>query len=159
MTGRAEVISEDERQAWWERHTALLRCPAMYQRGMSGADVQTLRDITYRVDRLVEFGAVLPDGLMAMLEGYRLELPYRAGGRWEGAGDPSRALDLAERLGWAIAEGRWKPGERVYDEDYDYRLAEPHAILGRAMQVLAARGEVAIRLDGYYVRGRDDSPG
>jgi hypothetical protein len=100
---------------------------------------------------------VLPARLVAMLAGYRLELAWRAGGRWEGAGDPSRALDLAERLALAIAEGRWKPGQRVYDEDYDYRLAEPHPVLHRAMQLLAARGEVAIWTDGYFVRGRDDS--
>jgi hypothetical protein len=147
------MIGEDERQAQWDRHTAPLRCPAMYQKGMSGDDEQTLCEMTYRVERLLEWGAVLPDGLVAMLAGYRLELADRRGGRWEGAGVPSRALDLAERLGWYIAEGRWKPGERVYAEEYDYRLSEPRATLHRAMQILAARGEVAIRLDGYYVRG------
>jgi hypothetical protein len=152
------MISEDERRALWERHTAPLRCPAMYQKGMSGADEQTLRDISLRVTLLLKWEAVLPAALVAMLAGYRLELAWRPGGRWEGAGDPSRALELAEHLGAAIAEGRWKPGQRVYGEDYDWRLAEPHLVLHRAMQVLAVRGEVAIRLDGYYVRGRDDSP-
>jgi hypothetical protein len=158
MVSEGVMISDDERRAWWERHTAPLRCPAMYQKGMSGDDEQTLRDITVRVNLLLQWEAVLPAPLVAMLAGYRLELPWRAASRWEGAGDPSRALDLAEKLALAIAEGRWKPGQRVYDEDYDWRLAGPHPALHRAMQLLAARGEVAIRLDGYYVRGRDDSP-
>jgi hypothetical protein len=158
MTGGDVMISEDERQALWERHTAPLRCPAMYQKGMSEADEQTLRDITVCVNLLLKWEAVLPASLVAMLAGYRLELAWRPGGRWEGAGDPSQALDLAERLAQAIVEGRWKPGQRVYDEDYDYRLAAPHTVLHRAMRVLAARGEVAIRPDGYYVRGLDDSP-
>jgi hypothetical protein len=129
----------------------------MFQRGMSGADEQALRDITFRVERLLGFAAVLPAALVAMLEGYRLELDDRRGGRWERAGVPSQALDLAERLGWALAEGRWKPGQRVDAEQYDHLLADPQAILHHAMQVLAARGEVVIRPDGYYVRGRDDS--
>jgi hypothetical protein len=154
----AAVIGEDERRALWERHLAPLRCPAMCQKGMSGADEQTLRDIALRVMLLLKWEAVLPAGLVAMLSGYRLELAGRPGGRWEGAGDPSRALHLAERLGQAFAEGRWKPGQRVYDEHYDYRLAEPHPVLHRALQVLAVRGEVAIQPDGYYVRGRDASP-
>jgi hypothetical protein len=153
------MISEEERRALWERHTALLRCPPMYQQETSGADRQALRGITLRVQRLLEYEAVLPAGLVAMLAGYRRELACGAAGRWEGAGLPSRALDLAERLGRAIAEGRWKPGERVYDETYDHLLAEQPAVLQRALRVLAAWGEVVIRADGYYVRGRDDGSG
>jgi hypothetical protein len=119
------MISEEERRALWERHTALLGCPPMDQEGMSGADEQALRGISSRVERLLEYEAVLPAGLTAMLADYRRDLAAGADGRWEGTGLLSRVLGLAERLGRAIAEGRWKPGERVHDEDYDYLLAEP----------------------------------
>jgi hypothetical protein len=72
---------------------------------MTVADVQTVRDMAGRVERLLEFGAVLPAGLVVMLRDFQPELGDLAGGRWEGAGLPSQALGLCERIGWGITEG------------------------------------------------------
>jgi len=148
------VTDQDDRQAQWDRLMAPLRNPAFYQRGMTSADEQTLRDIRGRLERHLDYAAVLPAGLVAMPRDYLPELADLAGGRWEGAGLPSQALGLCERIGWDIAEGVWKPGERVYSDHYYYRLSEPPVTVHCAMQILAARGDVTIRDDGYYVRGK-----
>jgi hypothetical protein len=147
------VTTPDDRQGLWDRLMAPLQSPGLFRKGMSVADAQTVLDIGGRVERLLEFGAVLPVGLVVMLRDFLPGLADLAGGRWEGAGLPSQALGLCERIGWGIAEGEWKPGDRIYSGDYCELLSHSPATLHCAMQVLAARGDVIIRPDGYYVRG------
>lgn len=149
--GRAEA----ERREEWERCLAPLRHPPSGFYGLSGEDGQTLRDIRFRVERLLEYGDVLPAGLTAMLRDYVLELGDTVSGRWQGIGASSQYEWLADRIGEGLADGEWLPGSRIYMDDYSrhyYLLFASGETLGRAVQTLAARGEVSIREDGYYAK-------
>jgi hypothetical protein len=121
--------------------------------GMHGQDALAVGEIAGSVECLLEYQAVLPAGLVAMLRDYLPQMADRGDGRWEGAGVTSRALRLCEHVGWDIAAGDLRPGDRVsLDRSHCYPRV-PAAIAYRAMQVLAARGEVTRRAGGYYVRG------
>ncbi len=148
----------DNGQEVLDRDLAPLRNPALYQPGLSGEDEQTLCDIANRVERLLEYHSVLPAVLVAMLRDYLPELRDMTGGRWEGVGILSQCFHLSDKIAQHITDGKWAAGDRVYSDPY-YLSRAPRQTLCRAMQVLAARGEVAVRHDGYYVRSRDDNLG
>lgn len=145
------MTARDDRLARWERLFAwLLDGP-----GMGGQDALTLCEIRGSVERLLEYQAVLPAGLVVMLRDYLPELADRTDGRWDGMRASSQALRLCEHIAWDIAAGDLKPGDRVsFGRDDCYPLLPP-VIVYRAMQVLAARGEVTRREDGFYVRTPD----
>jgi hypothetical protein len=128
--------------------------------GVSGQDALTLCEIGGSVERLLDYQAVLPAGLVAMLRDYLPQLADRTGGRWEGAGLVSQGLRLCEHVERDIAAGVLAPGGRVrLDRPYCYGLLRPVTVWW-AMQVLAARGEVTRRHDGhYYVRGSGGGAG
>jgi hypothetical protein len=141
----------------WETRLAPLHYPAGYQSGLSKEDERTLRDINYRVWELLRYHTVLPPGLVAMLQDYLPALDDRKSGRWDGTGDLTRPLHLADDIAYDITAGRWAAGERVHMDYLSVRYYM-HGVsrdtLRRAMRLLAARGEVTVRHDGYYVRPR-----
>jgi hypothetical protein len=149
----SKMMSEAERQEWWDCLMELLRDPGKFRSGVSWRDSQVAHDLEFRVTALLEFQAVLPAGLAAMLRGYLPEVADKMNGRWEGAGARYATLRLCDGIERDIAAGKWKPGDRLHSGAYDGRLNQPAMTLHRAMEVLAARGEVTVREDGYYVRG------
>jgi hypothetical protein len=146
----------------WAARMAPLASPLACREGLSRDDTWTLHQIRFRIERLLEYQAVLPAALVAMLRDYQQELAGTADVRWDGIGSPVRAAYLAAAIGQDITDGLWAPGGQVYMKGDGtppwYFLAERSQTARRAMQLLAARGEVTIRDDGYYVRARDDHP-
>lgn len=130
--------------------------------GLTPEDAQTLRDISFRVRTLLGYRTVLPAGLVVMLREYLPELSDMTGGRWDGIGDPCQYAHLAGHIAQDITDGKWADGDRVYPgKDGNpawYFSAERREVIRRALQLLAARGEITVRQDGYYVRSHDDNP-
>jgi DNA-binding GntR family transcriptional regulator len=97
-----------------------------------------------------------------MLRGYLPELGDMTGGRWDGIGDPCQYAHLAGEIAQDIADGKWAAGDRVYMRPDGYHAwyfyAERREVVRRALQLLAARGEITVREDGYYVRSRNGNP-
>lgn len=145
----------DDRQAEWER----LMVPLLHGIGVSGQDALAVGEIGGSVERLLEYRAVLPAALVAMLRDYLPQLADTSEGRWEGSGFTSRALRLCEHVEWDIAAGDLRQGDRVSLDGKHCYPRVPPAIVYRAMQVLAARGEVTRRNDGYYVKTHCDDAG
>jgi hypothetical protein len=146
--GRAEPL---------EARLAPLRDPAGDQPRHTDEDERALRDISFRVRELLQHHAVLPPGLVAMLLDYLPVLDDRASGRWDGTGDLVRPLHLADDIACDITAGRWAAGERVHMDYFSvpyYMHGVSRDTVRRAMQLLAARGEVTVRHDGYYVDPR-----
>jgi hypothetical protein len=139
----------------WAARLSPLRQPAGDQPGLSEEDERAQRDISFRVRELLRYQAVLPPELAAMLMDYLPVLDDRASGRWKGAGHLVRPVHLADDIAYDITAGRWAAGERVHMDYFSVRYYM-HGVsrdtLRRAMQLLAARGEVTVRHDGYYVR-------
>jgi hypothetical protein len=141
----------------WDALLAPLRDPAGDQPGLSEEDERTQRDISFRVRELLQYQAVLPPELAAMLMDYLPVLDDRASGRWNGTGHLVRPVHLADDIAYDITAGRWGAGERVHMDYFSVRYymhGVSRETLRRAMQLLAARGEVTVRHDGYHVRPR-----
>jgi hypothetical protein len=131
----------------WEE----LRRPGARLRGMSSADLQAVRAIRYRAGVLAqEYGDLLPEGLAEMLRDYLPQASEADAARWAGTGDHSGVMELCDRIGYSLNRGVFWPGQRICSR----RLLIPESERARvhaAMRVLAARGEVTTRDDGYYV--------
>lgn len=131
---------------------------------MNAEDELALRAITGRVWRILRHRAVLPAALAAMLQDYLTDLDSTADARWAGIGDPARHAHLAGIIAQHIADGEWAPGDRVDGRTCGapspawYFINERPETIRRAMQLLAARGDVAVRYDRYYARPHDDHP-
>jgi hypothetical protein len=141
----------------WDARLAPLRYPAGYQPGPSAEDERAQRDISFRVRELLRYHAVLPPRLAAMLMDYLPVLDDRESGRWYGIGDLVRPVHLADDIAYDINARRWTADERVHMDSSSVRYymhGVSRETLRRAMQLLAARGEVSVRHDGYYVRPR-----
>lgn len=136
---------------------APLRDPAGDQPRLTEEDDRALRDISFRVRELLQHHAVLPPGLVAMLLDYLPALDDRASGRWNGTGNLVRPVHLADDIARDITAGHWAANERIHMDYFSVRYYM-HGVsrdtLRRAMQLLAARGEVTVRRDGYYVKPR-----
>jgi hypothetical protein len=130
---------------------------------MNSDDWQALRDINCRTLALLSHVAVLPEGLAVMLRSYASELAgvlpedhakldNKSPERWERVGDSSASDALASRVGRAISDGEWLAGERLDCPPGDwYCVNERRETVVRALQLLAARGELAVRYGAYYV--------
>jgi hypothetical protein len=132
-------------------------------REMNGDDWQALRDINRCAWALLSHAGVLPEGLAAMLQSYaselagvlpegRAELGNESSERWERVGDPVARDALASRMGRSITDGEWPAGKRLDCPPGDwYCVNETRATILRALQLLAVRGELAVRFGTYYV--------
>jgi hypothetical protein len=121
-------------------------------------DRETASVITWLTDGLLSSGVhVLPVGLMAALREYKTAfLAVSANEQWARPGCRARYGRLADRIGQELANGKWKPGERMSSHRY---LAEAYGekrdTVARALHVLAVRGQLALEHQSYYVLPRD----
>jgi hypothetical protein len=129
---------------------------------MNGDDWQALRETNSRTQALLSHAGLLPEGLAAMLRSYASELagvlpegraePGQPSGRWERSGDPAARDALASRMGRSITDGEWLAGQRLDCPPGDwYCVNETCETIMRALQLLAVRGELAVRNGAYYV--------
>ena len=124
---------------------------------MNGDDTQTLRDVTHFAGELLKHADVLPTDLAAMLRDYQSQLRTAPPWRWDGIGDPVGYECLAHRLAQSVTDGEWADGGRLDDPATSWRArVEAPATFQRALRLLAARGEIAVRDGRYCTRSRDD---
>jgi hypothetical protein len=131
---------------------------------MNGGDWQALREISSLTRTLLSYAGVLPEGLAAMLQSYaselagvlpegKAELGKESSERWERAGDPAARDALANRMGRSITDGEWPAGKRLDCLPGDwYCVNQTRQTIMRALQLLAVRGELAVRYGTYYVK-------
>jgi hypothetical protein len=122
-------------------------------------DRETAADITWYTDGLLSRGGhALPAGLMAALREHKAAfLAACASQPWALPGCTARYGRLADRIEQELADGKWKPGERMPSRG---RLAGAHGekkgdTAARALHVLAVRGLLAVEHQSYYVLPRD----
>ena len=117
-------------------------------------DLQTAERITWMTEMLLSHGGqALPVGLTAALREYKSALfAGCTGEKWARPGHPARYGRLADLIAQQITDGEWKPGQRIPS---DRSLAERHTVkpdtVGRALHVLAVRGQLAPETGSYYV--------
>jgi hypothetical protein len=127
-------------------------------RQMNGNDAQTLRDLRFFTDRLLDHAELLPQELAAMLLEYASELGKASPGRWDGMGNHAQYGSLAQYISQSIADGQWPAGARLdCSPDIWYFRPQPHENVEGALRLLAVQGEIDLRDGKYYVRSRDDS--
>ena len=125
---------------------------------MKVPDRETARAITWMTDGLLSHGGhVLPMGLKAALRAYKSALlAASANEPWARPGSRARYGLLADRLERDLADGKWKPGERMPSRDsLAGAYGEQDDTVARALHVLAVRGHVALEYHSYYVLPRD----
>jgi hypothetical protein len=124
---------------------------------MKVPDRETAHRITWMTEMLLSRGGpALPVGLRAALREYKSALLAEcASEQWARTGHPTRYGRLADLIGQQITDGEWKTGERMPS---DRHLAERHAekpdTVGRALYILAVRGQLALETGSYYVLPR-----
>jgi hypothetical protein len=117
-------------------------------------DRETAHRITWMTEMLISHGGhALPVGLTATLREYKSALLAAcASEKWARIGHPTRYGRLADLIGQQIADGEWKPGQRMPSNRY---LAERHSVkpdtVGNALYVLAIRGQLGLETGSYYV--------
>ena len=120
-------------------------------------DLENAERITWMTEMLLSHGGhALPVGLTAALREYKSALfAGCTGEKWARPGHPTRYGRLADLIAQQIADGLWKPGQRMPSDRY---LAEKHAVkpatVRRALYVLAVRGQMALETGSYYVLPR-----
>jgi hypothetical protein len=118
---------------------------------------ETARTIIHMTDMLLLSGGdTLPAGLTVALREYKSALLAEcAGEKWARIGYPTRYGITADIIGQQLADGKWKPGERMPSIDY---FAAVHGVkyntAASAMHVLAVRGQLALENGSYYVLPR-----
>jgi hypothetical protein len=121
---------------------------------MNVPDRETTHRITWLTEMLISHGEhALPIGLKAALREYKSALLAECTTeKWARPGQPTRYGRLADLIGQQIADGKWKPGERMPSDRY---LAERHAekpdTARHALYILAVRGHLALEAGSYYV--------
>ena len=117
-------------------------------------DRETAHRITQMTDMLLSHGVhLLPAGLAAALREYKSALLAECSEeKWARTGNPARYGIMADLIGQQIADGTWKPGERMPSA---HHLAVMHSakkdIAARALFVLAVRRRLALENGSYYV--------
>ena len=120
-------------------------------------DRETAERITWMTEMLLSHGGhALPVGLSLALREYKSALLAEcAGEKWARTGHPTRYGRLADLIGQQIADGEWKPGERIPSSGC---LAAMHGekpdTARYALHVLAVRGQLALGTGSYYVLPR-----
>src|ERR1022692_169280 len=125
---------------------------------MNDNDAQTLRDISYFTNRLLDHAEFLPPDLAALLGEYESELGKYSPGRWDGIGNRAQYGELAQCIGQSIADEKWSVGA-LLDCSLDkwYCWGRTRKNVEGALQPLAVRGELDLKYGRYYVRSRDES--
>jgi hypothetical protein len=130
---------------------------------MDSDDWQTLREINRLTRMLLSHADVLPEGLAGMLRSYapelacvlsedRVGLGSKSSERWKRVGGTAARDALASRMGRSITDGEWPAGKRLdYPPDDWYCKSETRETIIGALQLLAVRGELAVRCGTYYV--------
>ena len=82
---------------------------------MNVPDRETAERITWMTEMLISHGGhALPVGLTAALREYKSALLAAcADEKWARTGHPTRYGRLADLIGQQIADGEWKPGQRM----------------------------------------------
>jgi len=124
---------------------------------VNGDDAQTLRDVTFFLRALLKDADVLPADLAAMLRDYQRELRNSPPSRWSGIGDPIEYEDLAHRMAQSVTDAEWADDARLDDpaRNWHARTQTP-SNFDRALQLLAARGDIVTRDGKYYTRPRSE---
>ena len=121
---------------------------------MNVPDRETAHSITWMTEMLLSHGGhALPDGIRAALREYKFALLAAcASEKWARTGHPTRYGKLADLIGQEIADGTWKPGERMPSTGYlAARHDEKKDTVSSALYVLAVRGQLALETGSYYV--------
>jgi hypothetical protein len=125
---------------------------------MNDNDAQAWRDTRYFTSRLLLHFGVLPPDLTIMLQEFEAELASASPGRWDGMGNPAQYDDLAGRISQQITDGEWPPGTCLdWSRDKRYCWAETRENVMSALQLLAVRGELALKCGHYYVKARNEN--
>jgi hypothetical protein len=126
---------------------------------MNPDDAQTLRDIKHFTRELLTYADLLPPDLAAMLRDYESDLHSSPSDRWDGIGSPVQYDNLAHRIGQGITDGECPEGKRMdsYPGNW-YTWAQRHDNVEKALQLLAARGELTPRCGTFYVGPHDEDP-
>jgi hypothetical protein len=114
---------------------------------------QAAEAITWQLDGLLSESHLLPPGLTAALRAYREGLMRQCAGQpWARAGHRAHYGQLADAIARHIADGTWKPGERLPSTP---RLAETYNEKEKTMRlalfVLTVREQLAREGCTYYV--------
>jgi hypothetical protein len=116
-------------------------------------DREAAEVVTWLIDGLIRDSDTLPPHLTVTLRTYREELLRRCASQpWARPGNRARYSQLANTVARHIADGIWKPGDRLPASTnlaQDYR--EREKTMRRALFVLAVRGLVARDRLAYYV--------
>jgi hypothetical protein len=113
-------------------------------------DAQTARDTTYFLGRLLDHADLLPPDLVTILRDYERELPGSPPARWNGAGDPAQAKAIAARIAQSLTDNDPAVTACLADPARNrHAWAQEPATFRRALQILAAQGEITVK-DGTY---------
>jgi Bacterial regulatory proteins, gntR family len=121
-------------------------------------DLETAQRITWMTEMLLSHGGhALPVGLTGALREYKSALLAECTDeKWARPGHPTRYGRLADLIGQQIADGEWKPGERIPSFG---RLAANYGVkpdtARNALHVLAVRGQLTLETGSYYVLPRE----
>lgn len=117
-------------------------------------DRETAERVTWMTEMLLAHGGhALPVGLRAALREYKSALLAGCSAQqWARIGSATRYGRVADLIGQQVADGQWKPGQRMPSAEYlATRHAEKRDTVRRALFVLAVRGELAQENGAYYV--------
>jgi hypothetical protein len=121
-------------------------------------DRETGSEVIWLTDGLLSSGGhALPIGLMVALREHKSALlAESANEQWAQPGSSRRYGILADLIAQDLADGKWKPGERIPSSDYFAEMFdERHSTVARALHVLTVRGQLALEHHSYYVLPRD----
>ena len=121
-------------------------------------DRETGSEIIWLADGLLSSGGhALPVGLMVVLREYKSALlAESANEQWAQHGCSARYGVLADLIARELADGRWKPGERLPSKGYFAEMyGEKNGTVAGALHVLAVRGQVTLEHHSYYVLPSD----
>lgn len=109
--------------------------------------------ITWQIDYLLSDGDLLPPALAATLRAYRENLlRHCAAQPWALPGNRARYAVLADRIERQIAEGHWKPGQRLpFLLHLEKAYRENGKTVRHALFLLTVRGLLARDRLTYYV--------
>ncbi len=120
---------------------------------MITSDRETAEAIVWHLDGLLSDSHVLPPGLATALRAYRTKLlRHCVDEAWARAGNRTRYGKLADTIGRHIADGTWKPGERMPSASYLAKeYCEKKKTVKCALFVLHVRNRLAQDRQAYYV--------
>jgi hypothetical protein len=120
---------------------------------MRTPDRKTAESIVWHLDGLLSDSRALPLSLSEELGAYRAKLLERCvGAAWARPGNLTPYGRLADTIGGRIADGTWKPGERMPSASYLAKeYCEKKKTVRCALFVLHVRRRLAQGRQSYYV--------